>query len=279
MFIEDILFANYAAFDENDEAISVHLAGITYPDSTYHLCRRTTEDYLYSFYVFEYVLSGKGYINCNGRHYTVCAGDTYIIHKKFPHEYYADPKDPFHKVWVNIGGALPEQLLKAYRLDVPVTIVKLNTQGLFGQMHQILQEYEDASLRNEQMSLLLHKLLIQISGPKNRRNEKTTIEQLKDYLDNHPFDKITLDKLVQDFFMSKSQIIRLFKKHYGITPYAYLLQNKIAVAKTLLMNTNMSIKAISEKLCFSDEHYFSKEFKKAEMVSPKVFRNRYHETR
>ena len=160
---------------------------------------------------------------------------------------------------------------------MPVTVVRLDTHAIFLEMHKTLLINEEAYIRNEQISLLLHRLLIQVAAPKQYElfKGKLPIERLKDYLDEHPFDKITLDMLVDQFFISKSQLIRLFKESYGMTPYAYVQMNRINIAKSLLMHTNMQIKAIAKKLCFSDEHYFSKEFKKAEQITPKAFRSRY----
>jgi transcriptional regulator GlxA family with amidase domain len=60
----------------------------------------------------------------------------------------------------------------------------------------------------------------------------------------------------------------VFKQHKGITPYQFLLNEKIKIAKALLATTEMSVKSISDKLCFADEHYFSHLFKEKTGLSP-----------
>ena len=72
--------------------------------------------------------------------------------------------------------------------------------------------------------------------------------------------------------MSESQTIRLFKKNFGTTPYTYVLNKKINFAKKLLIDTNLSVKEISTKLCFSDEYYFSNIFKEKVGCSPSQYR-------
>jgi AraC-like DNA-binding protein len=59
-----------------------------------------------------------------------------------------------------------------------------------------------------------------------------------------------------------------------VTPYAYVLGKKLELAKKLLDNTNLTVKQISEKLCFSDEYYFSSLFKNKIGVSPSVYRKK-----
>ena len=71
---------------------------------------------------------------------------------------------------------------------------------------------------------------------------------------------------------SESQTIRIFKRAYGVTPYAYLLEKKLDLAGQLLRDTNLSVREIAEKLSFADEYYFSNVFKKKTGVSPSVYR-------
>ena len=96
---------------------------------------------------------------------------------------------------------------------------------------------------------------------------------VKRYLDQHVLDTVTLEDLSGHFFKSKAQIIRQFKKRYGITPYSYLLDIKIQYAKKLLAQTNTPIKEIAARLQFADEHYFSTYFKQVEKVSPSLYRS------
>ena len=87
------------------------------------------------------------------------------------------------------------------------------------------------------------------------------------------YEKGSLDEIAGRFFMSKSNLIRVFKKHTGQTPYKFLLDEKIRISKVLLRSTKMSVKTIADRLCFTDEHYFSFVFKERVGVSPLKYRN------
>ena len=57
-----------------------------------------------------------------------------------------------------------------------------------------------------------------------------------------------------------------------MSPFDYYLKKKLSKAKLMLQSYNMTVKEISDKLCFADEHYFSGLFKRKVGVSPSEFR-------
>ena len=83
-----------------------------------------------------------------------------------------------------------------------------------------------------------------------------------------------LDDIANKFFFSKSYIISCFKNEFGISPKQYIIQKKIETAKNMLLETDMSIKAIAEMLHFADSHHFSNTFKKQTGLAPVEFRMR-----
>jgi AraC family transcriptional regulator of arabinose operon len=97
---------------------------------------------------------------------------------------------------------------------------------------------------------------------------------VKEYIDKNIYERFSMNDIAKIACLSLSQVNRVFKKEYGITPYDYILTKKIETAKLLLMNTNISIKNIAYKLNFLDEHYFSKIFKSRAGLSPRDYRGR-----
>ena len=110
------------------------------------------------------------------------------------------------------------------------------------------------------------------------KNSETKISSdaiiLKNYIDAHPKENISIKTLSKLIFKSESQTNRIFKKNFSITPYEYILNNKISRAKLILQNSNISIKEISFMLGFSDEHYFSNIFKKKTGISPSAYKKK-----
>ena len=98
---------------------------------------------------------------------------------------------------------------------------------------------------------------------------------IKDYINDHLFEVITLSTLSELIGMSEQHTIRIFKSNFGSTPYQYILKKKLEYAKLYLKNTNMSVKEISKKLAFTDEFYFSNIFKKKTGLSPSEYKSKF----
>jgi AraC-like DNA-binding protein len=252
------------------QPLKIDLAGISYCDGTYRITRANS-----SIYVFEYIIKGTGTILYNDDKYTASEGDVYIMHKGSRHVYTSDSKDPWTKMWFNIDGDLVDGLVNAYRLTDVVVIKNCRIQNLFNDFISISRSSKDDDEILSLCSLKLHEIIAAIHdniyNVKNHSNDATV---LKEYLDKKVNSTVTLQELSNLIFRSPAQTIRIFKKEYGMTPYAYLLEIKVKTAKLLLINTHMSIKQISYELNFADEHYFSNIFKKATGFSPKQYRNR-----
>ena len=96
--------------------------------------------------------------------------------------------------------------------------------------------------------------------------------QMKDFLNTRLHVSFKIEELCKAFSHSESQTIRIFKKAFGVTPYAYVLTKKISLAKQMLKDTNLPVKEIAKQLSFADEYYFSNVFKAKTGVSPSAFR-------
>lgn len=235
--------------------------GMTSPFSTYTNRRPPTKKY----YVFEYVLSGRGYIFINGEWQTLDAGCLFIIGKDDARNFHSDPNDPMHKLWISFASEYIDLMLLKW--NVGSGIYKVDLRECFEAIYELrnnpLSQEEKLAIIAEN----IHKIILAAASTKST-NKKNIISLIKNELISSIYSKASLDEIAKKLYMSRTNLIRIFKKNTGITPYKFLLDEKIKVAKALLSTTNMSVKSISEKLCFSDEHYFSHLFKEKVGISP-----------
>ena len=73
--------------------------------------------------------------------------------------------------------------------------------------------------------------------------------------------------------MSISCFYQEFRSYAGMSPTKYRNSIRINVAKSDLLNTNMTVKEIAEKVGFDDAFYFSRIFRSITGTSPKAFRD------
>ncbi|MBH1942207.1 helix-turn-helix transcriptional regulator [Mobilitalea sibirica] len=96
------------------------------------------------------------------------------------------------------------------------------------------------------------------------------------YLQTCYNQKITIEKLTEEFHTNRTTLLTDFKKYTGSSINRYLVQLRLSMASTLLRDTQLSVEEICERTGFSDISYFSKAFKKRINYTPSEYRRIYN---
>ncbi len=248
----------------------IELAGTTYPHDTYRIRRDHSRCM-----VLEYVIAGRGTVILDGRKYEAKAGDIYLLPAGHDHLYFSDRQDPWEKLWFNAEGTLPEALFREYNPGNIVVFENAGGREYLERIHEIGRNSDySGEEKHRRAALVLHELLQylydEFYGKKIRISEEA--ERMKDYLEQHVFQNISLKELGDLVYLSESQVVRCFKRDLGTTPHVYSLNLKLEQAKKLLRNTRLMVREIAEYLGFCDEHYFSYIFKKRTGRTPLEYR-------
>lgn len=92
------------------------------------------------------------------------------------------------------------------------------------------------------------------------------------YIDSHLTDKIQVEDLCSEFFMSKNTLYKMFQQNYNMPISEYIIYRRLNYSINLLKNTKLAITAISDLCGFSDSNYFTRIFKKKLGISPSTYR-------
>lgn len=103
-------------------------------------------------------------------------------------------------------------------------------------------------------------------------NYSSNIRKIILYIRKNLTNRISLDDIAKELFITKEHLSRLFKKEMGITISEYIINTKITEAKTLLKQTDYNILDIAVLLNFANSSHFSNSFKKVTGFSPSDYR-------
>ncbi len=115
----------------------------------------------------------------------------------------------------------------------------------------------------------------QLSIPhRDQQTDDSLIERIRDYIAHHYGEDLTLEAMSERFAMNPTYFSSFFHQKTGIRYKDYLTRIRITEAKRLLMQSDMKIYEVSQRVGFSDVRYFSQIFLKAAGVLPKDYRHR-----
>jgi AraC-like DNA-binding protein len=258
-----------------DDLVYIEQAGITRPDPDYYMKRTKILPCYKYLYVFEYVLSGKGYIECDGKTYEVSAGDFYFLNRRIEVYYHADKNDPFEKIWINISGSFINLMVEAYHLNMPVLVCRMDAEKYIRKLHDIMIGARGKSIESAYPDIMhcFIDLFRDIDNYLNMTAKNDDLyERICKYIDSNLCFPISVDDIAKNFYISRSTLFRLFIEKYGNSPKKYILDQKIQLAKSILPDYSIKIEDIASLLHFSDKKHFSTTFKKLTGVPPANYR-------
>jgi len=246
--------------------ICFDMCGITYPDPHYSISRPSSHTAC-----IEYIESGTGVVQIGNHQFQPSGGDSYFLHTGMDQRYHADPESPWKKYFVNITGPLVADLIESYHLAGRYHFKNLNLKD---DLCAIISLAKKTGKDNSaQMVSVLNRMLFRMHCHCLADDLGASIaNRMRDFSNTKTESDFRMEELCDYIGKSESQTIKIFKNAFATTPYRYLLDKKIELAKKLLRNTNLSVKEIAMRLRFADEYYFSNVFKQKCGKSPSAYR-------
>ena len=222
-------------------------------------------------YLLLYTVSGEGTLLYGGKRYTIGSNMVFLIDCRELQEYYPNG-DRWEFKYVHFNGALSERyytfLSKLYGSPVSEGGARVEAY-----LDRILENVQHSGAE-EICSELIYRLFVSmITMHRNRKMTDTDpIGAAVHYISEHYEEQVTVSELADVAHISRCHFSVLFKAHTGFSPYQYLFLYRLGYAKQLLCNTTEPIGAIAEQCGFSDVSSFIRAFKRAEGVSPAMYR-------
>lgn len=102
--------------------------------------------------------------------------------------------------------------------------------------------------------------------------DREWVEQIKQHIDSHYKERLTLESLADACHGSPYHLHRTFKRVQGVTPMEYVQQTRIQAAQERLMQTDQPIAAIASAVGMPNTPYFVTLFKRRTGRTPTEYR-------
>lgn len=241
-----------------------------------------THDYI----ELHFVLAGTGKYTIRDTKYHVTAGDLLLLNPGEPHAHICSTKNPLFLFSVGfeniyLKGKPENEFYFPNGKPVFHTSSDLK-ERLTSLCYNMLNE-ESAPFpgRYFMMRSYLTQMLILII--RNNTGTSSSVVQydftssqksyvvktVLEYMQKHYQQKVSLDEIAGNMYISSVYISKVFKEETGNSPINHLIQIRLEKAAELMSaNPSLTIKEIAKSVGYDDAYYFSRLFKKYYGVSP-----------
>jgi len=222
--------------------------------------------------LFWLVTGGKADLWADNRRFEARRGRLFVMPAE-EHGYRGrhNPDNPFEVSWMFIkvigkdGRSLPVEGIDG----IPFQTSLVDVEFCSKLMHRILNS--TGTLQTSWLRCFINEIHRQAALHELSAVEGE-IQKLGTQIQTHPGKFSGLDDMLSSLSISKDHLIRLFRKQYDMTPGEFLIRARIDHARSLLVISSESVKEIADKLGYSDQFVFSRQFRLRTGVSPKEYR-------
>ncbi len=222
---------------------------------------------------------GKGVFKVEGSSYPLHSGDILIMRPGEAHYIDIDPSLPYKRLSIHFDISLFDSLDNSRSLFRSFQSRDRGKLNLYTKREFTSDSYKlfiknicnDAENRRLNTLINLPLLLNEIALAFDNRDKDTVnnllISEILSYINCHLTEKLTLENICREFYLSKPHLCRIFKSCTGSTVWEYIIAKRLLMAKRLI-KSGKNPSEIFNDCGFGDYSSFFRAFKKRFGVSP-----------
>ena len=230
---------------------------------------------------FYFFLSGSCRITIESNTYKVKAGDWFFIPAGVRHSYTSFSSERFEKYWMHFdlypNDSLPRLLHLPY-------LVRVGSDSEPGALFKSWVAANDANILTDRLrakAALLSLLVcyLELSHIRNLpvlSEEDLRISEVLAYIHNHLEQPLNNQLLSSICHMHPSHFVRFFSKKTGQPPANYVLQCRMDMARHLLIQTDLPVSQVAERVGIPDQSHFARLFRRYCAMTPTQCRNQHN---
>lgn len=214
------------------------------------------------------ILNGSGELT--GRHPLTLLPDTIVL---IPPGYVHDEQGTdLDTLWIGLAGRRLSGLRR--RFPRPRAVRNAELTRLAQQLY-LLAEQRRAPIGPEldaMTAMLLHQFLRRLNEGPPRHPGDAWVERVIEAMDRELAKPHGMAGIARRCGCTLRHLDRVFKRHTGRTPLAYLIDRRMRQAAHLLDHTALPIQDVARRVGYENAFYFSRLFRRAMGQSPRAHR-------
>lgn len=251
------------------------------------------EAHSHDYYEFYFFMEGDISMQVGRDIYPISLGDAMLIPPQMPHRAIIHNSEiPYRRFVFWISKEFYEHLKElspcyVYAIEYAQKnkeylchLDRIALNSLQSKMLRLLEEMQSNHFGKElQIALYVNDFILNINRlvyemlePKQRTNDASLYSNLVEYIEEHLEEDLSLEKLAEEFYVSKYHIAHVFKDNIGLSIHQYITKKRLALCQEAI-RANMNITDVYHMYGFGDYSSFYRAFKKEYGISPKEYRD------
>ncbi len=228
-------------------------------------------------HILHYVVEGKGTFTCEGKSYSLNAGDVYLFPKNTKVSYQADSRNPWSLFYVGFFGVHDDEYVRMLGLSAEnIAIYNIHSDTIPAYYQNMLAA---AHAEGTMMTTLVGWFYLIIGELLKCGNihEKPVepidlFHEVVNFMETNISQPVRIAKIASMFHISQSQLYRIFMQACKQSPQQFYEKIRINHACTLIYQSNLTYKEISRLCGYDYESHFYKSFMKLMGITPAEYR-------
>lgn len=224
-------------------------------------------------------ISGDAFYMVEGNRYSLKKGDIMLMRRSEAHNLKLRSPSKYERITVNFRPEILEDIDPTHRLTAMFDNRPLGKYNRFSaRKHpdnhwfyylEKIASYNDVYNQFVYLLPLLNELseaFEQVRQDESEQAQSKTLEIVA-YINRHLFDELSLERICDRFYLSKSQLNRIFRRDTGSTVWNYITVKRLYAARALLTGGEKP-STVHTKCGFNDYITFYKAYKKEFGINP-----------
>lgn len=233
-------------------------------------------------HILHYILSGRGFLEANGRVFPAGEGETFLIYPHTVIQYYPDPADPWEYIWADFGGSGADTLLRHTGFTPENPVSPVLARSVMEPLYNRIQESAGPLSWNRMRAAGALQILLSYYMelfPRTQQEDEGygyVISALQ-YIKTRFHRPLSVQEIADHLGVSRTHLYRLFRRCLSASPGECLTRLRIEQAGAMLRDSSLPIGHIARSVGFDDPLYFTKVFRRATGRTPTAYRQEMRE--
>ena len=228
-------------------------------------------------YIIRYVVGGKGWFNGQ----LLQRGNAYFSVPRVEYRIESSENDPMVQFWIELTGpGVPEKIMQMFGTVDPSVHNFSFTDEIAVPFTRVFFEQSGKIDPSTYMYTAFYHLLALHKRERNKDFKANIAHSLQlfydatRFIEAHYTEPITIRSICDRLHIVPDYLYKIFRQYTGMSTQQYILNYKMNMASSLLVQSDMPISQVGSRVGYPDQSQFSRGFRKHTGLSPQEFRKR-----